>query len=342
MRIATASSIVAQLCGVPRGTDQGPSKVEFRIEWGLQQYLAKIRARVTQEVKISECMVITGHDSSHCWYGSGEKYVSMTWGARGELFLNEIMRFVQPRVMRGDGLGQLTAVHVVLTAEEQKADFPSFFNFTGKWDEPTTISQLLCWMTATLRLPVSSRVSSSGVTFDQVETNTSILTFDILLARVDIIKPNALGATWVNVFPSFIVAIGFPVQYYHESKGFMLSFRARMIQSCTNSLRYTPRDDGRDQHVWLTSDMWIYTRSATMSNTILSSGTSPRTLSWESPITVQRRIDLSRKWHGPAKSRIASSSCQCCPRLGQRRGEWTFALSQLDPQDICASQRVFD
>ncbi|KFA65801.1 hypothetical protein S40285_10400 [Stachybotrys chlorohalonatus IBT 40285] len=210
MRIATASSIVAQLCGVPRGTDQGPSKVEFRIEWGLQQYLAKIRARVTQEVKISECMVITGHDSSHCWYGSGEKYVSMTWGARGELFLNEIMRFVQPRVMRGDGLGQLTAVHVVLTAEEQKADFPSFFNFTGKWDEPTTISQLLCWMTATLRLPVSSRVSSSGVTFDQVETNTSILTFDILLARVDIIKPNALGATWVNVFPSFIVAIGFP------------------------------------------------------------------------------------------------------------------------------------
>ncbi|KEY73483.1 hypothetical protein S7711_11157 [Stachybotrys chartarum IBT 7711] len=257
MRSATASAIVAQLCGVPRGTDKRPSKVEFRIEWELQQYLAKIRAKVTHEVKISECMIITGHDSSHCWYGSCEKYVSMAWGARGELFLKDVMRLVQPNVMRGERSGHLTALHVVLTAEEEKTGVPSFFNFTGTWDDLTTMSQLLCWMAATFRLPVSSRVSSSRVTFDQIQTNTSILTFEILLARVNIIKPNTLATTWVNLFPSFIVAIGFPVPSHHGAKGLMLSFRALMLQSCTNSLRYISRDDGRDQHVWFTSDTWV-------------------------------------------------------------------------------------
>ncbi|KAK3379017.1 hypothetical protein B0T24DRAFT_522674, partial [Lasiosphaeria ovina] len=115
-----------------------------------------------------------------------------------------------------------------LCSLDQESSAASRIEFQGTQTEISTLAQFLCWIAATFRLPRLEELTCSNVDFRQVhrpESDYPAFTIGLqdLLPLEDM-----PGTCWKPLFPSAVMAVGFPVPACPGTRGLRIPFDAML------------------------------------------------------------------------------------------------------------------
>lgn len=137
-----------------------------------------------------------------------------------------------------------------LCSPDQEATATSRIEFQGTRAEISTLAQFLCWIAATFRLPRPGEVSCSPIHFDRAHTpEEDCLSFTIALGDLFPLK-DMPGTCWAPLFPSTVVAVGFPVSTYPGARGLRIPFDAMLEMANILYDVALEDDDGKDAGVY--------------------------------------------------------------------------------------------
>jgi hypothetical protein len=127
---------------------------------------------------------------------------------------------------------------------EEEVTQPSFVKYSGTIKEISILSQVLCWIMATFRLPRERQMSSSLVEF--VSTNEEVPTFWISLQDLTDLAKAKPGTCWKALFPSSVMAFGFPAHEISGTFGLQILFDGMLKMA--NILDEVNLEDDKGQH----------------------------------------------------------------------------------------------
>jgi len=111
---------------------------------------------------------------------------------------------------------------------DEEAIKPSVIKFKGTVEETSTLCQLLAWIAATFRMPEKGEVSCSSVDFGVESANVSRGIFRIILKDLWPLSDREPGTCWKSLFPSTVMATGFPAPQKHGAFGLQIPFSAML------------------------------------------------------------------------------------------------------------------
>lgn len=137
-------------------------------------------------------------------------------------------------------------------AEENEA--PATIKFEGTLEEISVGVQLFSWIVATFRPPRERELSCSTVTFEELPGD---LTYSLKLLELRSLDERDRGTCWKELFPSTIMAYGFPI--LRPCPGlFGLRIPVQTMFELSEMLSDTTLEDegGNDNGVYFEGDLW--------------------------------------------------------------------------------------
>ncbi|KAF2964221.1 hypothetical protein GQX73_g9348 [Xylaria multiplex] len=200
-------------------------EVAFDITWQIQQC---IRDELEGNPDLGPVLTVTGN-SLHAWATPCYEYVQMNWkeAARGEEFLMDLEILLgkkfpiseQPPISRLRG---------TLCSVDEEASGVSRLIFEGTVTEISILGQFLSWIAASFRVPQLDQVACSSVDFwDASKQDGSLPTFGISIRDLRSLDDRP-GTCWKALFPSTIMACGFPVPICQGTRGLRIPFDAML------------------------------------------------------------------------------------------------------------------
>ncbi|KAK1758867.1 serine/threonine protein kinase [Echria macrotheca] len=197
----------------------------FKIAWQLQ---ACIREELDGATDLGPVLTVSG-DARHSWATQCLEYVTVTWGESGQQFLRELeIALGTGPTNTGKGLPHngLTWIIPPFDAVSQPE---TAVTYRGTATEISVLGQFLCWIAASFRLPQVDVVACSSVNFSAASSrNERVLQFEISLKDLEPLKDERPGTCWKPLFPSTIMAYGFPVPINMGTKGLYLPIAAML------------------------------------------------------------------------------------------------------------------
>jgi hypothetical protein len=105
----------------------------------------------------------------------------------------------------------------------EEAGFPSKITIHGSPQDCETAYQVIAWVTATFRRPEAEKLCSSHVMV-QMPSNDSIRRVRIKPSSLTEVDKGGMGACWLPLFPSTVIAIGFPLPIQKPFVGLQIPF----------------------------------------------------------------------------------------------------------------------
>ncbi|KAF2023875.1 hypothetical protein EK21DRAFT_79993, partial [Setomelanomma holmii] len=175
----------------------------------------------------------------------------------------------------------------------------------GTISELIILAQLMCWMAATFRLPQTDQVSCSSVNFRHLQDDdATCATFQIVLQNLYPLQSLDPGTCWAKLFPSTVIAYGFPVPNYPGMLGLQIPFGAMLELAeivCDVNLE---DENGNDAGIYFDGVSSVLYPTAYVE--LEESKVIQWHLAWSSDRTLKDRdLDLAPdSEHGPKWSRI--------------------------------------
>lgn len=111
-----------------------------------------------------------------------------------------------------------------LCSADEEPTGVSKVTFKGTMAEIVVFAQFLCWIAASFRLPRPNEVTSSLALFQDISARgVARPTFEIYLSSLESFRDSP-GTCWTPLFPTTVVAYGFPVPIYPGTRGLQLPF----------------------------------------------------------------------------------------------------------------------
>jgi hypothetical protein len=121
-------------------------------------------------------------------------------------------------------------LELVSVDAEAKGTFSTVI-FKGTVSEISILAQLLSWIAATFRLPHSGELSCSTVFFRSLNSKPaadSKLNYFLRLEPLRPLDDHGEGTCWKPLFPSTVMAYGFPVPTYPGTLGLQIPVKAML------------------------------------------------------------------------------------------------------------------
>lgn len=200
-------------------------EVAFNIKWQIQQCL---RDELDGNPDLGPVLTVTGN-SLHAWATSCHEYIQATWkeAAIGEQFLIDL------EILLGKNFPSLEQQPVsrlrgTLCSVDEEVSGISRLIFKGTVSEISILGQFLSWITASFRIPRAGQLTSSSVDFwDASKQDGSLPAFGISIRELRDLD-DCPGTCWRALFPSTIMACGFPVPICRGTFGLRIPFDAML------------------------------------------------------------------------------------------------------------------
>lgn len=209
--------------------------VTIEISWQLQQC---IQDELEGNLDLSSVLTITGNEA-HSWASPCFEYVQAIWTSFGVRVIEKLMMCLdqhmspnqpEPKLpllipLLDDSLEGITCTFPPAAKEGTE---PSILRFRGTSKEATMLCQCLSWFAATFRMPNKDELSCSSVEFESETSRKDGIRFRISLEKLSPMLDQDPGTCWKPLFPSTIVATGFPTLHVPGSWGLQIPFGAML------------------------------------------------------------------------------------------------------------------
>jgi hypothetical protein len=110
-------------------------------------------------------------------------------------------------------------------AEEEIGLGFSTVHFSGTMEEAISVAQFLAWIAATFRIPQAEELMCSSISLEYVQPENY---FQIRLRELTPLQTREPGTCWTPLFPTTIMATGFPVLEHSGALGLQIPFAAML------------------------------------------------------------------------------------------------------------------
>jgi len=228
-------------------------KASISVAWELLQYI-QTREKLGQDSSLGRAPTVTAEGPSHAWAVSCREYVEANWGAMGVLFLECLEEELMGCMLsiRFDSQGKpkpQTCFNACTpyandtsgrscdfdlgTVDDEIAGRPASVTFWGTRPEICALGQFVSWIAATFRLPQAGQLVASCICFgpdQEASESTTTKRFRICMETLAPVGDDDASppVCWYCLFPSSVVASGFPVPPHPAGVGLRVSFNVML------------------------------------------------------------------------------------------------------------------
>lgn len=136
---------------------------------------------------------------------------------------------------------------------EEEHKVPATLTFQGTLPEISIGLQFFAWIAATFRPPKPRKLSCSTVTFTELPGDFK---FSLKLSELWSLEDRQRGTCWKALFPSSVMAYGFPVRSYLGCFGLCIPVKTMFELSDMLSDTTIEDEAGNDNGVYFDGDLW--------------------------------------------------------------------------------------
>ncbi|KAK7931227.1 hypothetical protein PG985_001939 [Apiospora marii] len=239
------------------GRDYILNGIDEKIRWELRQCIDQ---DLDDSCNLSSTLTVSGIES-HSWAVSCREFVETTWpGEIAPSFMGKLEDVLSKTPPTESIEYEEPRWHMKLPSTQQESQVQSTIRYTGTVSEISCLAQLLAWISATFRLPATGKLMCSSVKIGCDTTGESSgeidKAFTMSLAPLWPLQISEPGTCWIPLFPSTVMAYGFPTPKVEGTVGLRIPVGAMFELAEILYDVNLENDEGLDAGIYFDGTAW--------------------------------------------------------------------------------------